>query len=64
MHIIGLNKAADQEDSNLRMYHQPFIKIFHCRYKEVNVLNYGFPGFRQDIHALAQALTILRPSCI
>ena len=29
MHIIGLNKAANQEESNLRMYHQPFIEIFH-----------------------------------
>ena len=29
MHIIGLNKAANQEESNLRMYHQPYIKIFH-----------------------------------
>ena len=45
MHIIGHNNAANQEESNLRMYHQPFIKIFHCIYKEVNVLNFGFPGF-------------------
>ena len=29
MHIIGLNKAANQEESNLRMYRQPYIKIFH-----------------------------------
>ena len=29
MHIIGLNKAVIQEESNLRMYHQPFMKIFH-----------------------------------
>ena len=45
MHIIGPNKAANQEESNLRMYHQPFIKIFQYRYKEVNVLNFGFPSF-------------------
>ena len=45
MHKIGLNKAANQEESNLRMYHQPFIKIFDCGYKEVNVLNFRCPGF-------------------
>ena len=36
IHKIGLNKVAKQEESNLRMYHQPFTNIFHCRYKEVN----------------------------
>ena len=46
MHKIGLNKAANQEEGNLRMYHQPFIKVFHYRHKEVNVLNFGCPGFR------------------
>ena len=45
MHKIGLNKAANQEEGNLRMY-QPFIKIFHYRHKEVNVLNFGCPSFR------------------
>ena len=45
MRKIGFNKAANQEESNLRIYNQPFIKIFHCRYKEVNVLNFGCPGF-------------------
>ena len=45
MHKIGLNKAANQEEGNLRMYHQPFIKVFHYRHKEVNVLNFGCPGF-------------------
>ena len=46
MHKIGLNKAANQEEGNLRMYHQPFIKVFHYRHKEVNVLNFGCLGFR------------------
>ena len=46
MYKIGLNKAANQEEGNLRMYHRPFIKVFHYRHKEVNVLNFGCPGFR------------------
>ena len=45
MHKIGLNKAANQEEGNLRMNHQHFIKIFYCRHKEVNVLNFGCPSF-------------------
>ena len=46
MHKIGLTKVANQEEGNLRMYHQHFIKVFHYRHKEVNVLNFGCPGFR------------------
>ena len=46
MHKFGLDTTAKQQESNLRIYHQPFIKIFYCRYKEVNVLNFGCPGFR------------------